>query len=538
MSQKNPRVLFVTEFSGLNVGYGVYANHIINGVFNKGLEVAELAVGVNQQYVSQCNIPWKVYPSVPTDENEKKQHDSTMCAEFGAYNFEKVLLDYKPTHICDWRDVWHWEYQLRCPFRNYFAHIGMPAVDAEPQNKQWIDLYEQCDAVLGYTKWGMDLIKKSSNKIKVAGVVQPFAYKAYRPLPNRNEIKNQLGLGNASIIGMVGRNQKRKLFPDLFYSFSEFLKQSKRNDVYLYCHVGFPERGWAIDEEILKYNIQNKVLLGYICRKCKNMEIGLYQGPLATCYFCGERAKTLAGPECGFNHEQMNVVYNIIDLYVQWASNEGYGIPIMEAGACGAPVVAIDYSAMTEVTNNIGGNLIKPRALYQELESGRKFAVPDNEALISYMLEYFKIPSTMRDIKRRNVRKKYEENWNPEKIINKWIDTIYSVSPRKEWNSNIVQIQLPTSIPDNLNNQDFVRWCIINILGEPERVGTWFETRLLRDLDWGVSPGGFGGEYYNELSASVVSTKMQPFNREVIVQHFVSLAEKKNFWENQRVLSL
>ena len=46
---QQPRVLLVTEYSGLNVGYGVYANHIITGLHNAGINVAELAIGVNEE---------------------------------------------------------------------------------------------------------------------------------------------------------------------------------------------------------------------------------------------------------------------------------------------------------------------------------------------------------------------------------------------------------------------------------------------------------------------------------------------------------
>ncbi len=327
------KVLFVTEHTGLNTGYAVYARNIIIGLIEAGVEVAEFAMGINQGFNIINGPSWQVFPNIPDDPNLRAKYDSTQGSEYGGWCFESVLLAYKPTHVIDIRDNWHFEYQLRSPLRKYFAHIAMTPVDAEPQHKQWLDLYEQSDAILGYTQWGMDLIKAANPNINVVGITPPFANAEYIPLQNREDLKKQLGFGNINIVGMVGRNQKRKLFPDLFKSFKMFLDSSGRNDVFLYCHTAFPERGWDIEEEVMSNGIQNKTLFTYICKNCRNIEIGLLQGPLTTCYHCRNRTKILANSEFGLNHQQMSVVYNVMDLYVQWASCEGYALPIMEATA-------------------------------------------------------------------------------------------------------------------------------------------------------------------------------------------------------------
>lgn len=41
--------------------------------------------------------------------------------------------------------------------------------------------------------------------------------------------------------------------------------------------------------------------------------------------------------------------YNAADVYVQTARGEGFGIPLVEAQACGCPVIATDSTAMTEL---------------------------------------------------------------------------------------------------------------------------------------------------------------------------------------------
>ena len=44
----------------------------------------------------------------------------------------------------------------------------------------------------------------------------------------------------------------------------------------------------------------------------------------------------------------------MFDVYVQTAGAEGFGMPILEAMACGTPVIAPDYSAMSELVKDVG----------------------------------------------------------------------------------------------------------------------------------------------------------------------------------------
>ena len=51
----------------------------------------------------------------------------------------------------------------------------------------------------------------------------------------------------------------------------------------------------------------------------------------------------------GLPPEYLALVYNAADVYLGAAMSEGFGIPIVEAQACGTPVVVTDFSAMPEL---------------------------------------------------------------------------------------------------------------------------------------------------------------------------------------------
>ena len=80
---------------------------------------------------------------------------------------------------------------------------------------------------------------------------------------------------------------------------------------------------------------------------------------------------------------------NCFDVYVQYANSEGFGLPQVEAAACGVPVMGTDYSAMESVLRKLGGTPIRPAALYKELETGCYRAVPNNELAAEKFHEFF-----------------------------------------------------------------------------------------------------------------------------------------------------
>jgi glycosyltransferase involved in cell wall biosynthesis len=62
------------------------------------------------------------------------------------------------------------------------------------------------------------------------------------------------------------------------------------------------------------------------------------------------------GLHMGFPGDYMAKVFSSLDVLLAVGAGEGFGIPIIEAQACGCPVIAGDWTAMTELVN--AGRLI------------------------------------------------------------------------------------------------------------------------------------------------------------------------------------
>lgn len=534
------RVLACGEFSQLSTGYAVYMRGLLNFLHKNGYEIIELACACIEGDPRLGNVPWTVIPNIPHESNkaERDKYNSFFSAEFGAWQFEELLLKYKPDIVLDIRDNWHYEYQLRSPLRDYYASVIMPAIDAEPQNKCWLNFHSKADAVLSYTQWGIDIMNNSGFKINTMGATPPIAPNEFIPL-NKALVKKEFGFEDKIVIGMVGRNQKRKLFPDLFKSFSAFLNKTGRTDTILYIHTKHPDRGWEIDEEILKYDIANKVYLTYVCENCRLIKPSIYKGVRGYCERCGYADSSVtANSDFGIPNSDMAKVYNSMDLYVQWHTNEGYGIPVMEALACGVPIVGVDYSAVSEILDYGGGKKIKPIGFTQEIESGRKFAVPDNKELAKYLEEFCLLPSSVKSRMGVLARLNYEKNWSIEKTYGTWIKAIESVKSKKGWDAAPNIHNIPTDYPKNLDNKKFAEWLILVVLNRREYIGSEMHTRLIRDLNNGISPGGFGGNFYHEISASSFSgNRYIPFKQEDAFNVFKNMAMENNYWEDLRIKS-
>jgi len=61
----------------------------------------------------------------------------------------------------------------------------------------------------------------------------------------------------------------------------------------------------------------------------------------------------------GISDQGMAEFYNTHDVFLNLARGEGFGIPIIEAQACGVPVIATDFSSMPELVKGHGW-LISP----------------------------------------------------------------------------------------------------------------------------------------------------------------------------------
>jgi glycosyltransferase involved in cell wall biosynthesis len=150
---------------------------------------------------------------------------------------------------------------------------------------------------------------------------------------------------DAFVVGMVANNQgipSRKSFPQVFCAFKEF--QQRHTDAILYVHADVFGRNAGL----------NLIELGKAC------EIP----PEAM------RTSDQTSLHLGLPPESMARIYNSFDVLCMPSMGEGFGIPLIEAQACGIPVVTTNWTAMTELCG--AGWLVEGERFYDQQGSFQK----------------------------------------------------------------------------------------------------------------------------------------------------------------------
>ena len=77
-----------------------------------------------------------------------------------------------------------------------------------------------------------------------------------------------------------------------------------------------------------------------------------------------------------------------------------------------------------------------------------------------------------------------------------------------------------------MSSEDFVKWGIINILKEPEKINSWFHLKLASQLDSGIlTSQGMNGMH----------AESKRFSLNDMVEYLYNIREIKNIWEQQRI---
>lgn len=142
---------------------------------------------------------------------------------------------------------------------------------------------------------------------------------------DRMEAKAKFGWEDNFVIGMVAANKgypSRKSFPQVFEAVAKFIKNDQRKNVILYLHT----------ESRSPWGVRLDTMLEH------------YGVPHDNVRFVDQYRYVV-----GMGSEYMVDAYNAMDVLVNPSMGEGFGIPIIEAQACGTPVIVTNWTSMPEL---------------------------------------------------------------------------------------------------------------------------------------------------------------------------------------------
>lgn len=536
------RILIANDASYLGTGYGVYGKELLSRLHNTGkYEIAEIACYATTDNKERYSVfPWKVYPNAPSsvieaEKPELKSYASSPVNHFGQWRFDAVCSHFKPDVVFDMRDYWMFAFQEISMLRPYYKWVVMPTVDSAPQKPEWLYTFQNMDLVIPYTDWAKKTLQKQCGDsinlfpdIANAGV----DLLAFQPPQDKKEIKKKiLDEEDLSITGCVMRNQKRKLFPNVFKSYKQYLdrlllegKKDLYNKSFLYLHTSYPEStGWDIPSLLIEYNLFNKVYLTSICLNCSATYATKFHECSVICNKCQQKSCIHPSPNHNIKTDNLVQIYQTFDLFLQVAICEGFGMPQVEAAACGVPIASVDYSAMTEIVKKLEGYPIKVKTLFREMETGADRANPDNEHLaeIIYQHHVEKSENEKQKMSHRT-RELCEKYYSWDGVADVWDRALSSVdiSSNLSWDSPTRNVDVSQMVPKGLAEIEVVKFIIDKILIEPYIWKTAPIKKMVRDLT-----NGFASEQGRAVKKITMSE---------VVSQLEGLLKKKAVTENIR----
>jgi glycosyltransferase involved in cell wall biosynthesis len=209
------------------------------------------------------------------------------------------------------------------------------AVDGVPVYPQWLKTAHKADAVLSISQFGVDALKRQGVEAKLLQPgIDPDRFFAL-PTEKRLELRAKLGIKpDAFVLGVVAQNQGRKDVPSMVRGFFQFA--SDKPDARLLLDMErLSPAGWDIPGMICEPN-------GY------------------------DVSKIIFRDDCiRAGVTDLRERYNVMDAHTVLAHREGFGIPLVEAQACGVVSIAMDYTSGTEICGADKGVLVKPLPFHQ-----------------------------------------------------------------------------------------------------------------------------------------------------------------------------
>lgn len=211
----------------------------------------------------------------------------------------------------------------------------------------------------------------------------------FKPM-SREEARVKLGWpADKWIAVMVAANKgtpSRKSFPEVMEAFGVFCKKHPDALMYLHTHPGPEQTGLDLRALADATNTARKVL------------------------FADPYAMLL-----GLGDDYMRAVYSAADVLLSPSMGEGFGIPILEAQACGCPVITGDWTSMSELTwKGIAIPKASAHRAYTPLQAWQFY--PDQGAILDALETVYANPpdrdrpAQVADYEAGNVARKY---WQP-----------------------------------------------------------------------------------------------------------------------------
>lgn len=257
------------------------------------------------------------YPVYPCRQPLDGGHDG-----FGVTRLPRLVARLRPDVVVLLNDPWN--------VPAYLDHLdqlpedvprppvaGWLAVDGRNQHASPLNRLAH---VAVWTQFAADELRRGG--YQGASTIIPLGvdHRVFRPLDRATARRRAMPPAlpeSAYIVGVVGRNQPRKRLDLTLDYFAAWLREHSPDNAYLYLHVAPTGDAGADIRSLVRYH-------------CLKGRVILHEPHIGH----------------GVTSADLAATYSALDVYLTTTQGEGWGLPALEAMACGVPVIAPDWSAL------------------------------------------------------------------------------------------------------------------------------------------------------------------------------------------------
>lgn len=201
-------------------------------------------------------------------------------------------------------------------------------IDLDPIPEMYLHALEGAYLPLTYSKWGHKMLTDAGfENVYIPHGIEP---NVYHVIPDREAVrkfkawltKTEEPVHLSAIVAANKGFPTRKWFEGQLEAFGRFVRANPDLNAMLYVHSLPTQHHGGVDfgKLVADNRLDGRVIFPHPV---------MYQ--------------------LGYPAEHLAYIYNAADVLLSASKSEGFGIPIIEAQACGTPVVVTDFSAMPEL---------------------------------------------------------------------------------------------------------------------------------------------------------------------------------------------
>jgi glycosyltransferase involved in cell wall biosynthesis len=305
LADRLARFLWSSNAPWMPTGYGIQTRYFVPRLRKRGYEIAlHCFAGLDGGPIVWEGIP--LYPSgaQPFGMDILGAHAAHFNAEFVIYH----------------TDAWVIDHGLLGPG---VRMVPWFPVDSDPIPPQVVDRVRRSWRGITFSKFGQRQAREAG--LDVEYVPLGVETSVYAPI-DKKAARERSGMPqDAFVVGMVAMNKEvpsRKAFPQVFQAFAEF--RQRHRDAVLYLHTQPRGLGGKIGIDLIA--------------------LAEAHGIEGSVHFAHEYVVSM-----GVKDVEMATFFSALDVLVAPSLGEGFGAPILEAQACGRPVIVGGWTAMPEL---------------------------------------------------------------------------------------------------------------------------------------------------------------------------------------------